>query len=87
MGSDPEKLFPFEALLDQIRKFAIYSVYVGALYIPIICADVESMPNFDDLSENENTMDGIFIVSDKGKNSYNKKIVDLFDELARLGCI
>lgn len=36
LGSDSQKLFPFEALLEQFRKFGAYAVFVGPDSMPII---------------------------------------------------
>ncbi|XP_055304738.1 uncharacterized protein LOC129569664 [Sitodiplosis mosellana] len=91
LGSDPAKLFPFETFLDQIRKFGIYSIFAGALLLPILCADPATIPNFDDVAEkldgDESFFENIFRIPGDSKHAYNKKVVDLFDDLNHLGCM
>lgn len=93
MGSDPQKLFPYEALLDQLRNFGLYTIFVGAMLVPMLCAEVASMPNFDDIAEKvskgeDNVVDDDFFqVSDESKFAYNKKVTDIFDDMVRIGCI
>lgn len=87
MGSDPQKLFPFEALLEQFQKFGIYTIFVGAILIPMLCAEVDSMPDFDAMPEKveDDIGDDIFRISNKP--AYNKKVTDIFVDLARIGAI
>lgn len=82
LGSDPKKLFPFEQLLDQLRKFGRYSVYVGALLFPILNVDVDQLPDFDEFKDDPKT-DSWFQISPELKKAYNKKVTDVFDDLAR----
>lgn len=88
LGSDPQKLFPFEALLEQFRQFGVYTIFVGAILIPMLCADVDSMPDFEALPEkfdDDMDDDNVFRISDKP--AYNKKVTDIFIDLARIGAI
>lgn len=91
LGSDPQELFPYETFLDQIQKFGIYSIFVGALLLPILNADPATIPNFDDVAEKlngeESFFKNIFRIPDESKQAYNKKITDLFEDLDRLGCM
>lgn len=75
LGSDPQKLFPYEAFLDQFRKFGVYAAFVGAVLLPILCADVDSMPDIDKISETGGSNnDGIYNMSDE--QAYNKRVTD-----------
>lgn len=89
MGSDCSKLFPYDALLEQFRKFGVYSAYVGALLIPMICADVDTMPDMNDADTNTSIDDlldeNVMRIPDGSKQAYNKHITDMFDDLVRLG--
>lgn len=92
MGSDPEKVFPFKALLEQFRKFAIYGAFVGVLLLPMVCADLDSMPDFDEITATEYNEDAfeeqnVFRISDESKGAYNKRVTDIFVDMARLGYI
>lgn len=90
MGSDP-LLFPFEALLNQMRQFGIYTIFVGTFLFPMLYADPATIPNFDDVAEKAGNDDSffknIFQISDETKPAYNEKITDLFVDMHRLGCM
>lgn len=91
MGSDPNKLFPYEALLDQVQQFGIYAVFVGAFLIPVLYADLESIPDLDDVAAKAGTDDSFFDdtyrIPDGSKKAYNKKVTDIFTDFARLDYI
>lgn len=91
LGSDPQKLFPYEALLDQLQKFAVYGAFVGVFLLPILCAETDSMPNVDNTAEYKNKdsgfSDDVFRISNESKRAYNRKVTDMFDDMARLGYI
>lgn len=80
MGSEPQKLFPFEVLLDQFKKFGIYAAFAGAVLLPIFVSDLETMPDFD-----ENPSE--FTISDELKPEFHKRIVDMIDDMARFDYI
>lgn len=86
MGSDPQKIFPFDALLDQFGKFAANTVFVGAFLMPLLFADVETMPDPNDVAEKEHNGEennGLCRFTDK--TAFNKRVVDVFDDLIRNG--
>ncbi|XP_055304442.1 uncharacterized oxidoreductase dhs-27-like [Sitodiplosis mosellana] len=91
LGSDPQKMFPYEALLEQMQKFGIYTIFVGAFLFPMLYADPATIPNFDDVAEkagsDESFFENIFQIPDELKMAYNNKITDLFIDLERLGCM
>lgn len=75
-----------------MRKFAVYGAFVGVLLLPMICAEVESMPNMDEVTAEENTEElfnegNIFRIADDSKAAYNKRVTDLFIDMDRLGYI
>lgn len=74
-----------------MRQFAVYTVFVGSLLFPMLFAEVESMPDFDKILAQEDTdidpMANVLRVSDETKSAYNKKVTDVFIDLARLGYI
>lgn len=88
MGSSPQKLFPYEALLDQFRKFGIYAGLVGSVLLPIVCCDVNSIPGFEaTLGDDKPITDDMFRIPNESKATYNKRVVDMFTDMVRFGCI
>ena len=61
------------------------------MLLPILCADPATIPDFDDVAEklngDESFFKNIFRIPDDSKQAYNKKIVELFDDLNDLGCM
>lgn len=91
MGSDPQKLFPYEELLNQMQKFGIYTIFVGAFLFPMLYSDPATIPSFDEVAEKAGKDDAffenIFQIPDEIKQEYSEKITDLFIDMERLGCI
>lgn len=90
LGSNPEKLFPYEALLDQLQKFGNYATFVGTLLLPMTLGDIGTFPDLNDLAENRNSdsnHDDIFLISDDSKQEYNQRVTEMFDDMARFGYI
>lgn len=90
MGSDPKKLFPYKALLEQIQQFGSYALIVGSILVPILCVEVDSLPGYAVVAELEEKNipmnDEMFRIPDKSKKEYDRRVTDLFDDLARNGC-
>lgn len=91
LGSNPNEIFPFEALLEQCRKFGAYTAFVAAFLMPMLFTDLDSMPVIDQVAEN-GEMDGLGenvfkIRSDEKQNAYNKRITEMFDDMERFGYI
>lgn len=53
MGSDVNKIFPYSALLDQLRKFGKFGLYAAILLLPIITTDASDVPDLNDLNGKE----------------------------------
>ncbi|XP_065095115.1 uncharacterized protein LOC135717002 [Ochlerotatus camptorhynchus] len=52
LGSDPNELFPFSALQEQLKTFANFAIIMAAFDVPILCTDPAEMPNLNgDLAE------------------------------------
>lgn len=90
LGSDPQKLFPYDALLEQLQKFGVYAAFIGAFLFPILHAEKGSMPTTDN-TEGYGKADGfgnvVFRISSESKQAYNKIVTEMFIDMARLGYI
>lgn len=92
LGSDPQKLFPYEALLEQCRKFGAYAAFVSTMLMPMLWSDRDSIPDIDSVVENIGSEDALkndvfSIGSVETKRFYNKKVTDMIDDMIRLGYI
>lgn len=86
LGSDPEKLFPFDALQDQLRRFGKFGLVMATLMVPIITLEGEKCPDLDEIFEAYAR--GEPPVSSPIKPDaavFNKRMRDVIVDLDRLG--
>lgn len=82
LGTDPMKLFPYEALLDQCQKFGVYTLFVGIMFWMVIFANPDTVPD-SKVSFRDREQGSVFLVSDTFKKEYNKKVEQLVDDLVK----
>lgn len=90
LGSDVEQLFPYSALLDQLRKFGKFGTYMAAMFLPMLMAESEDCPDLDALSEdvaNGKDMDEDLFKMKDSNVELRKRMGDVFEDMARLGYI
>lgn len=87
LGSDPNKLFPFEALLEQLKQFGKYGVITGSILLSIFLAEPDTIPDLGDLSEKLNEYDGavndLLKIPENAKAEYNCRMRDMMEDAAR----
>lgn len=79
MGSDPDKMFPFETLLDQLRQLGKYGTMVGAILMVIFFSD----PN--EASENRSEAKDAFEIPEGSKEKYFTTLRDMIEDASRFG--
>ncbi|XP_022902181.2 uncharacterized protein [Onthophagus taurus] len=74
MGSDPERMFPFSALINELKHHCTFGFYMGTMVLHIMISDNTEMPEF---SKTDNV--------DQFMESFDYKSVNehLFNERAR----
>lgn len=89
LGSDPNQLFPFDALQDQLKRFAKYGVFIGIILIGIFIADPTSIPDLSEFSERVNKYEGaikdLFRVPEDKQEEFTTRICDLIEDAVRFG--
>lgn len=89
LGSNPDKLFPYEALLDQLKQFGKYGTITGVILIAIFTADPETIPDLSDFSEKLNEYDGaidnLLKVSEDKLEDFKTRICDLIEDSVQFG--
>lgn len=84
MGSDPEKLFPIDIFLSEVKKFGKYAGFVGAILCLIMTGDADKLPDMDD------SMADAFEklhASLEATQAFDAKVLDLYGDLAVYGYI
>ena len=63
---------------------------MGAILLPILCSEIDSIPEFAGVAEKEKfnvpLSDDEFRIPENSKKEYDQRVVALFDDLARIGC-
>lgn len=89
MDSDPNKLFPYEALLDQLKRFGKYGILTGIILIAIFTADPDSIPDLSEFSERvneyEGAIDNLLKVPEDKLDDFQTRVCDLIEDSARFG--
>lgn len=89
MGSDPEKIFPYEMMLEHLHKFARFGLIVAAMILPIITAEANNKVNLDEIAEDiENgKVDSNIFCGDNSASKYNERMRGVVVDMVRLGYI
>lgn len=83
LGSDPEKLFSYEALLSQLKQYGIYILIPSTFLIHVMYCIKETIPN--DIKDH--CSEEAFLMSTESQPKYEKHVLDLFTDLDRFGYI
>lgn len=87
MGSDPEKLFPYDVMLDQFRKFGKFGMVMATMLLPMLTSEEGQTPDLDELAEqlqDERKMDVNVFISDNSRVEFNKRLHDVVEDMVRL---
>lgn len=84
LGSDPEKVFPYSALEDQLRKFAKYGLTFASFFLPIFTSGMDAQALTDDI-QNENNNNNNNSNSPQISDDCKKRIRDIVADMFRLG--
>ncbi|KAF2904036.1 hypothetical protein ILUMI_02133 [Ignelater luminosus] len=57
LGSDPDKLFPFEVLQEHLKKFCVFGLYMAIMILYVINSEVEEIPDFHNITDTEECME------------------------------
>lgn len=90
MGSDPEKLFPYDLMQEHLRKFARYGLILSTVLLPVITCENDYVPDFESIGENveKGTLeDPSSIVTENSLKKMNKRFRDIVDDMVRLNYI
>lgn len=95
LGSDPVKLFPYEQMLEHLRKFAKYGLILATVILPVITSEREFGLDFDkfakgiedgSLQKNEKHMKDAF-VTERSLMNLNKRLRDVIADMVHLNYI
>lgn len=87
LGSNPEKVFTFNDLLDQFKKFGKYGLIMASMMIPFTTTDTKDIPNMDELSEQIHRGDPVdcFMGMKESNITYKSRMSDVIRDIMDLG--
>lgn len=86
LGSNPDKIFTLNDLLDQLRKFGKFGLCMTAMVIPMISAESKDIPDLDKVAENLNEGTEFEGFDKNQKNMiYKTRMSDVIRDIIRLG--
>ncbi|XP_058443605.1 uncharacterized protein LOC131425603 [Malaya genurostris] len=92
LGSDPERLFPREALDQQLKQFGRFGLLMAVLILPMITTKSEDVPDLEEMAEK---MENGFNIADEMNNFrsedteaiYRQKMSDCCRDMVQFGYI
>lgn len=92
LGSDPDKLFTFNDLQDQLKICGKFVLIMPPLLLQIMMADANDVCNLDELSVRKDNGENIKVslvtgINGKSKAEYIRRVKGLLDDVLRLNLI
>lgn len=87
MGSDPEKLFPYETLLDQFKKFGKFGMIMASMLLPMMTSQDGIAADLDEFAEqlkDGQKLDENTYISERTRHILDKRLRDVVIDMARL---
>lgn len=90
LGSNAEKLFTFNDLQAQLRRFGKYGLLLAPMLVQVATSDPNEIPDLDDvaikLQKNPEAIDIINVFGgNKTLNAYNIRMNGVINDTIRLG--
>lgn len=87
MGSDPEKLFPYNLMLEHFRKFARYGLILATVILPVITSEREYGIDLDEIANNAESRSeedfAYLFISERSRRNLNKRLRDIVVDMVR----
>lgn len=87
LGSDPTKLFPYDAMLEHLHKFGKFGMVMATMLLPIITSEEGKTPDLDELANGmseKRDIDVNIFMTDNSKDEFNKRVRDVVIDMVRL---
>lgn len=89
LGSDPDELFTFENLKDDLKRCGNYALIMAPCLLQISLAESSEISNLDEMfdkaADGEATLDIITGLSENGQQEFDRRIGEVFEDVVRLG--
>lgn len=89
LGSDPDKLFTYANLKDELKRYGNYLLVMSPLWISTTQADASGTTGMDEMfdgsGEGENKPDLVSGFSKKGQDEFSRRINGLLEDIVEMG--
>lgn len=89
MGSDPDKLFPYDAFKKELKLSGNIGFLLAPMVIEVMLAEAKDVSNFDEMCENighgEQEWNFIQGLTDNAKLEYKKRLNECIGDLVENG--
>lgn len=86
LGSDPNKLFPFDELKRQLKQFGIYGVIMAPILLQVIVSDPKNIIDMNVIDKDTTDLD-FTTFDDTSKNTYRERVSDAIQDAYKFGWI
>lgn len=86
MDGDPDKLFPYSALLEQLRKYGKFGLVTASVFLPLFTGGADSNPDMDQLAadmESGTKLKTDLFVPTEFKTALNKRMRDVVADMVK----
>lgn len=80
LGSDPDKLFPFEVLQEHLKKFCVFGLFVAITILYGVISEAEELPDFNNMTGLEDLH-----IESKNVQWYNTRIRGVILDFIKFG--
>lgn len=88
LGADANELFPYTALLRQLKTYGRFALGAALFVVPMLCTDKADLPDMNELVKKftDNEFNGeVFATTSKSQSSYEERISGILRDMNRKG--
>lgn len=89
LGSNPDELFSFDDLQNELKKVGVYALLMAPMLLQLQNADqskiVDQKEMFDKIEEGDNRPELITGLNDEGQGKYEERWQDVIDDILKFG--
>lgn len=86
LNSDPEKLFPYNVLLEHLHKFGKFGLVMASIFLPLMTGEEGSNPNMEELAQGMQAgkkLDAEVFVPNQFKTILNQRLRDVAADMVK----
>lgn len=89
LGSNPDQLFTYEDLLNELKRCGVYALLMCPMLLQVVLAESSEIPNldemFDKVADGEAQLDIVNELGAEGQLEYDRRLNEVFEDVIKLG--